>query len=60
MTVIKEVLVEGSATQHIPIDNVLCEHSDALRCRNKSIESKKSCNSYECPYHPFDINDHWG
>ena len=32
-----------------------CVHAKALRCRDTSVEDKRNCNSYECPYHPFTI-----
>lgn len=28
--------------------------------RNTKVKDKQKCNLYECPYHEFDTNDHWG
>lgn len=56
----KEQRLPNSATQYEKKEGVLCQHSDCLNCRNTTVEQKKECNMYECPYHPFDIEDHWG
>lgn len=51
----KERILKGSATQYEMIEGEPCVYAKALRCRDKSVEDKKKCKAYECPYHPFTI-----
>lgn len=57
-----EPLIPGSATRHVMVEGHPCGGGEWSPCRGstKSVDGKKKCNLYECPYHPLDIADHFG